>query len=252
VELAGVTVRYDRGVAPGAAPALDRVDLMVGEGERVALLGASGAGKSTLLAVAGGLVAPGEGSVSVLGTDPTVPSPLRPGARSRVQRSRVGLISQQLDLVLPLRVVHNVNAGRLGRWSTLAALWSLVVPRARHEVVEALDRVDLGDRFWSRTDELSGGERQRVAVARVLHQRPDLVLGDEPTSSVDPHLADRIMGLLVDGPWTTVVSVHDPELARRHATRLVGLREGRIVFDAAPSAVSDDDLARLYRSAPTR
>ena len=242
LDLQAVTVRY------GDKTVLAGVDLEVGPGERVALVGSSGAGKTTLLSVLWGAVEPTDGRAEVLGFDLGSRSA---GRRLRAHRRRIGTVSQQLDLALSLRVVHNVNAGQLGQWSTPAAVWSLVRPRGRHEVAQVLGRVGLEDRLTSPTGALSGGERQRVAVARILHQGPELVLADEPTSSVDPRLSDEIMGLLCapngSAPWTTVVSVHDPELARRHATRLVGLRAGQVVFDAPPGEVSDAALAELYR-----
>lgn len=241
IELAGVTVRY------GDAVALAGVDLLVAPGERVALVGSSGAGKTTLLDVMSGLVRPTTGTVRVLGEDLAALT----GPRLRTHRARVGTVSQHLDMALALRVIHNVNAGRLGRWSSPAALWSLIRPSDRPAAAAVLDQVGLADRLFSRTDSLSGGERQRVGVARVLRQVPDLVLADEPTSSVDPQLADLVMSLLCgppeSAPWTTVVSVHDPELARRHADRIVGLRGGMVVFDRGAADVTDDDLAALYR-----
>lgn len=241
VELAGVAVRY------GAAAALAGVDLTVTTGERVALVGPSGSGKTSLLDVASGLVTPTTGRVRVFGEDL---AELR-GGRLRKLRSRVGTVSQHLDMALSLRVIHNVNAGRLGRWSSFAALWSLISPLGRREAFEVLARVGLEDRIYSRTDSLSGGERQRVAVARLLRQRPELALADEPTSSVDPRLADHVMDLLCApydrAPWTTIVSVHDPELARRHASRMIGLREGRIAFDRPAPEVTHQDLVELYR-----
>ncbi|MEL7155266.1 MAG: ATP-binding cassette domain-containing protein [Actinomycetota bacterium] len=240
-QLTDATVRYR------TVDAVLGLDLTVGPGERVALVGASGAGKSTLLGLLTGLVPPSSGRVDVLGRRL---GELR-GRHLRAHRARIGSVSQQLDLALPLRVVHNVNAGRLGRWSTAAALASLARPTGRSEVVAVLDAVGLADRVDARTDELSGGERQRVAVARVLRQRPELVLADEPTASIDPRLADQVMELLCgprnQAPWTTIVSVHDPALARRHADRLVGMAGGRIVFDRPPDHVNDEELAALYR-----
>ena len=226
------------------------MSLRVPVGERVALVGPSGAGKTTLLALMAGLVPPTDGSVAVFGAALSDVS----GRALRRHRARVGLVGQHLDLALALRVVHNVNAGRLGRWSTPAALGSLLRPAGRGEVVEVLDAVGLGDRVEARTGDLSGGERQRVAVARVLRQRPDLLLADEPTSSVDPAISDRVMGLLaspgavgVDGtPRTVVVSAHDPQLARRHVDRLIGLLAGRVVFDRPANEVTDDELTALY------
>ncbi len=245
VELGGVSVRH------GTVVAVDEISSRIGVGERVALVGPSGAGKTTLLALTAGLVRPTGGEVAVFGTDLSTLT----GRRLRRHRSRVGLVGQHLELALALRVVHNVNAGRLGRWSTLPALASLVRPAGREGVVGVLDAVGLGDRVDARTGDLSGGERQRVAVARVLRQRPDLLLADEPTSSVDPAFSDRVMGLLtspdargVDGqPRTVVVSAHDPQLARRHVDRMIGLRDGRVTFDRPAGEVTDDELTDLYR-----
>ncbi|MFT7601272.1 MAG: phosphonate transport system ATP-binding protein [Acidimicrobiales bacterium] len=236
----------DFGVTYPEVSALTSINLVVTAGERVALIGPSGAGKTTLLSALAGLVPPTAGSIAVFGADP---AQLR-GRTARAHRSRVGTISQAGDLALPLRVVHNVNAGRLGRWRTSEALWSLIRPDDRESVDTILELVGLAGTAQRRTDALSGGERQRVAVARVLRQRPELVLADEPTSSVDPSLSDRVMGLLCGppehAPWTTVVSLHHPGLARRHATRLVGLQHGRILFDSDPDDVTDDDLRHLY------
>ena len=241
VELRDVNVRY------GAVVALAGVDLRVEQGERLGLVGPSGAGKSTLLALLAGLVPPDGGSVQVLGADPYR---LR-GRQRRRHQARIGMVSQQLHLPASLRVVHNVNAGRLGQWSTVAALTSLVVPSGRAEVAEVLSRVGLDGLADRRTGELSGGQQQRVAVARVLHQEPELVLADEPVSAVDPRLSDIVLGLLCAPPaeshWTTVVSLHEPEFARRHASRLVGLSRGRVLFDQPADRVTDADLAALYR-----
>lgn len=182
------------------------------------------------------------GTITVLGSDL---AGLR-GRSGRSVRRRIGIVSQSLDMALPLRVVHNVNAGTLGRRSGVAGLWSLARPGPAADAVDALARVGLGDRLLSRTDELSGGEQQRVAIARLLVQRPDLVLADEPTASVDPHLADDMMALLCESDNTLIVSVHDPALALRHVERLIGLRAGRVVLDEPAGAVADGDLAGFY------
>ncbi|PWW25103.1 phosphonate transport system ATP-binding protein [Geodermatophilus normandii] len=221
------------------------MDLTVGPGERVAVVGASGAGKSTLLAVANGAVPPSSGAVQVLGQDP---AGLRGPALRRL-RARVGTVHQHLELVGPLRVVHNVNAGRLGSWPAARAAWSLVRPQGLPEVLAALDRVDLADRVFDRTDTLSGGQRQRVAVARLLVQDPELVLADEPASALDPVLADRVLELLA-GPASRggalLAALHDPLLALRHCDRVVGLAGGRVVLDAPAAALTVADLAAFY------
>lgn len=218
---------------------------MVGAGERVAVVGASGAGKSTLLAVVNGTVPPSAGSVEVLGRDPS-----RLGGRAlRRLRARVGTVHQHLELAGPLRVLHNVNAGRLGSWPAARAAWSLLRPQGVPEVVSALERVGLADRVFDRTDTLSGGQRQRVAVARLLVQDPDLVLADEPASALDPVLADEVLELLA-GPASRggalLAALHDPALALRHCDRVVGLAAGRMVLDAPAAALTVRDLAAFY------
>ena len=219
---------------------------MVGPGERVALVGASGAGKSTLLAVANGSVLPTAGSVRVLGTELGARPPRR-------LRARVGTVHQSLELVGRLRVVHDVNAGRLAEWSAVRAAWSLVRPQGLPEVLAALERVGLADRAFERTERLSGGQQQRVAIARLLVQQPDLVLADEPASALDPVLADRALTLLGElalaRGGALVAALHDPGLVRRHCDRVVGLADGRVVLDRPVAALSAADLAGLYGAA---
>ena len=212
----------------------------MGPGERVALVGASGAGKSTLLAVANGSVPPASGAVRVLGASPA----------DRRVRTRVGTVHQSLELVGRLRVVHEVNAGRLAGWSAARAAWSLLRPQGLPEVLAALEQVGLADRAFERTEQLSGGQRQRVAIARLLVQRPDLVLADEPASALDPVLADRALALLGEPALARggalVAALHDPGLVRRHCDRVVGLAGGRVVLDSPVAALSAADLAELY------
>ncbi|NPC95301.1 phosphonate ABC transporter ATP-binding protein [Nocardioides sp. zg-DK7169] len=242
VALRGVDVSY-AGSAGG--PALQGVDLVVRAGERVALVGPSGAGKSTLLRLCTGAVRPDRGEVEVLGRSL---SGLGAAELAAVRR-RIGTIHQRLHLVGRLRVVHNVNAGRLGRWSTWEALSSLVRPRETQAARAALSRTGIADKLMARTDELSGGEQQRVALARVLVQDPDLVLADEPVSSLDPARADEVLRLLCETVATPsralVVSLHDFDLAVRRCDRVVGLREGRVVFDR-PAAEAGELREALY------
>ncbi|WP_279536015.1 phosphonate ABC transporter ATP-binding protein [Blastococcus xanthinilyticus] len=238
--MAGLEVRY------GTSPALAGIDLEVAAGERVAVVGASGAGKSTLLNVLNGTVVPTAGTVEVLGRDP---SALR-GRELRQVRARTGTVHQHLELTGALRVVHNVNAGRLGSWSAARAAWSLLRPQGVPEVRAALDRVGLADRVFERTDRLSGGQRQRVALARLLVQRPDLVLADEPASALDPALADLALELLGEPARSRggalLVCLHDPALALRHCDRVVGLLDGRVALDAPATSLTLADLERFY------
>jgi phosphonate transport system ATP-binding protein len=225
----------------------------VRRGERVALVGPSGAGKSTLLGLTNGSVLPSSGRLDVLGVDPTRTS----AGALRALRRRIGAVHQQLHLIGPLRVVHNVNAGRLGSWSAWRALWSLVRPVQVEDARRALKRVGIAEHLHQRTDRLSGGEQQRVALARVLVQAPELVLADEPVSSLDPARAEEVMGLLgtlldagTGQPRTLVVSLHDVDLAVRHCDRVVGLRHGRVVLDVRAADLDDEARRRLYDLTP--
>lgn len=234
----------DAGRRFGPHQALSRVHLTIHAGERVALLGASGAGKSTLLSLLNGSVTTTEGSVEVFGEDLASLS----SRRLRVLQRQVGTISQHLDLIEQVRVLHNVNAGRLGSWSLRRSIGSLLWPRPDEQVVSALRRVGMEWALHERTERLSGGERQRVAVARLLVQSPRLILADEPVSSLDPARAAETLDLL-QAPAeqaTLVVSLHQPELAREHCTRAVGLRAGRLVFDVAVAELTGDLLTELY------
>lgn len=226
----------------GQHRALRGIDLTVHAGERVAILGASGAGKSTLLALLNGSLEPTAGRVEVFGQDP---GRLRAAQRRRLQR-RIGSVRQDLALIEQVRVLHNVNAGRLAQLSTAQAMMALVWPRSLEVVQSALDQVDLGWALHERTERLSGGERQRVAIARVLVQDPELVLADEPAASLDPALAAHTLDLLGGPERTLVVSLHQPALARDHCTRIVGIRDGRIAFDEPAAQVSDKALQELY------
>ena len=239
--LRGVTVRF------GAVTALDGVDLDVAEGERVAVVGPSGAGKSTLLGLLNGTVRPSSGRVEALGHDL---AGLRPRELRAVQRA-IGAVRQQLDLVGPLRVVHNVNAGRLGQWSLARSAWSLLSPREVEGAESALRRVGIPEKLHERTDRLSGGQRQRVALARMLVQDPAVILADEPVSSLDPARGREVMDLLrdlaVERGRTLVVSVHAFEYALSHFDRVVGLRDGRVLFDTSADRVDAALAERLYR-----
>ncbi|MBO9344512.1 MAG: phosphonate ABC transporter ATP-binding protein [Chloroflexi bacterium] len=240
-ELKGVTVRY------GAFAALSKVSLRIEAGERVALIGPSGAGKSTLLSLLNGSLAPTEGEVRLLGQDPTR---LSTRALRRLQR-QIGTVYQQFHLVPNLSVIHNVNAGHLGRWSLLQAVVSLIVPLERSRAARALAEVGIADKLYARTDTLSGGQQQRVAIARVLVQDPVAILADEPISSVDPERSREIMTLLRElcdrFDKTLVVSLHAIEYAYSHCERMIGLRAGQVVFDLPAAQVSPQMVEALYR-----
>lgn len=227
--------------------ALAGVDLRVEAGERVALAGPSGAGKTTLLQLLNGALAPSSGTARIFGHDV---SELSVG-RLRALQGRIGTVHQQFHLVGSLRVVHNVNAGRLGEWSLARSLVSLLRPRAVEEDRRLLERVGIGDKLFQRTDSLSGGEQQRVAVARVLAQDPEVVLADEPIASLDRENSREVMDLLRElsgeGRRTLVVSLHEVAYALSHCDRVVGIRGGRVQFDLPAGEVGEDRVEELYR-----
>ncbi len=231
----------------GAFSALRNIDLDIRFGEQVALIGPSGAGKSTLVGLLNGTLLPSEGELIVLGHD--LPK-LRPRARRLVQR-QIGTIYQQFYLTDSLRVVHNVNAGHLGRWSLLKSLLSLVWPLDVKTALRALEQVGIPEKLHERTGRLSGGQQQRVALARVLVQNPKVILADEPISSLDPERGREIMDLLRDlsrqAGKTLVTSVHAFQFAQSHFDRVVGLREGAIIFDCPAGELTPAQIDALYR-----
>ena len=228
--------------------ALLGVSLALAAGERAAVIGPSGAGKTTLVRVLGSSLRPDEGEVELLGS---APWQLGAGGLRRL-RARIGVVHQAPPIAPRLRVVTAVLAGRLGTWSTGQALRSLIRPRDLAGAHEALARLDLGDRLFDRCDRLSGGQLQRVGIARVLYQRPELILADEPVSALDPTLADQAVGALVAQSETTgatlVASLHAVDLALKWFPRIVGMRQGEVAFDLPAREVTAALLHELYAS----
>jgi phosphonate transport system ATP-binding protein len=226
--------------------ALDGVSLALGQGARAAVIGPSGAGKTTLIRVLGTALKPTSGRVDVLGSDPWQ---LGGGALQKL-RARIGVVHQSPPIPPRLRVVTAVLAGRLGAWPAWKALASLLVPRDAEGARDALATLELGDRLFDRCDRLSGGQLQRVGIARVLYQRPDVILADEPVSALDPTLADDAVGALVAASAangaTLVASLHAVDLALKWFPRLIGMRNGEVVFDRPTAAVSTAMLHDLY------
>ena len=228
---------------------LDIDRLVVGEGERVAIVGHNGAGKSTLLRVLSGFTRPTAGQVSVLGV--RLDTPLPP-ARLRALRGEAGQVLQGLHLVPRLSALENVLIGSLGRVSGWRS-WVRRYPAHECErACTALAMVGMLDKASMRTDGLSGGERQKVAIARVLVQAPRLILADEPTAALDPAAAQEICRVLgtAAGDATLVAVVHNTALLPLLADRVIGLRQGRVVFDLPQAQVDEVQLAALYGSGP--
>jgi phosphonate transport system ATP-binding protein len=246
--LQGVTVRH--GAASGAHPyALTDMKLEIGQGEQVALIGPSGAGKTTLLHTLACAHQPNAGELRAFGVDPWTH-----GVRQRhALRARLFLAPQTPPLPPRQRVVTAVLAGRLPQWSLWQALASLIRPADPQAAFDALARFNLQDKLYARVDRLSGGERQRCSIARLLVSQAQAFLVDEPLSALDPTLALQTLSVLREEAAarnaTLVCSLHQVELARAHFPRIVGLRNGRVVFDAAREDVSDAMIAALYQHA---
>ena len=224
---------------------LDIPQLTVGAGERLAIVGPNGAGKSTLLRCLSGFAAPVAGRVQVL--DRVVDVRMA-GAELRRLRGDVAQVLQGLHLVQRLTVLENVLVGALGRlhgWRSWAR-WHR--PQDVAEALRAIEAVGLTAKADERTDRLSGGERQKVSIARMLMQRPRLILADEPTASLDPAAAREVCRLLQRGAaQATLVSVvHQPELLPLLADRVIGLRHGRLVFDQPLTGLDPAMLDALY------
>jgi len=241
-----IQVRGLRKAYAGGVTALDGVSLDVEPGEFVALIGPSGAGKSSLLRCLNGLVTPTEGRVTVDGAAVT-----GAGRRDlRRIRARIGFVFQQFNLLRRLSVLDNVLVGRLAHapsWSSAIGWFAGAdVARAR----AALRRVGLEGLEDRRADTLSGGQQQRVGIARALVQEPRVILADEPMSSLDPALAESVMGLLreinrQDGT-TVITSLHVLELAKSYGRRIIGLRGGRIVHDGPPESLDAGASERIF------
>ena len=243
IDVAGLRV-----VFPPAVAAVDGVDLAVAPGEFVVILGRSGSGKTTLLRALNRLVEPTAGRIRVAGRAVTGAG----AAELRAARRQIGVIFQQFNLVRRASVVDNVLAGRLGYVPSLPSLLGRFPAADRALARECLGRVGLAHLAERRADTLSGGEQQRVAIARALAQAPAVVLADEPTASLDPALTTDIMGILKSinaRGLTLVVSQHQLETALAYATRIVGLRRGRVIFDGPPASVTPAVIDAIYGEA---
>lgn len=238
-QLIGVGKSYPR------VTALKPITLSIARDERVAIVGPSGSGKTTLLNLLARVIVPDTGELYIAGKPARALKPGRELARL------VGIMAQQFDLVDALPVIHNVLAGRLGEWSLLRSIVSLIAPREVDRVREALARVGIPEKLYERTSRLSGGEQQRVALARLLVQNPQAILADEPVASLDPARAEDLVAMVTsiarEHGQTLVVSLHSVPLALAYFDRILALRRGGLYFDRPAKDVTAEDLEALYQ-----
>lgn len=241
IEIRNVSKTYANGTK-----GLNHINLTIGRGEFVAIVGLSGAGKSTLLKSMNRLHDITDGDIVIDGKSITAAK----GKELRRIRRDIGMIFQNFNLVKRSSVLRNVLAGRVGYHSTLLTLLGRF-PKADIDLAfQALDRVGIVQKAYARADELSGGQQQRVAIARVLAQEAKIILADEPVASLDPLTTKQVMDDLkrinAESDITTIVNLHSIDLARQYATRIIGLRAGEVVFDGPVSEATDERFTEIY------
>ena len=226
--------------------AIKDVDLEVKKGDFLVLLGLSGSGKSTLLRCVNRLIEPTSGEIFF--EDKNICN--LKGVPLRHARREIGMIFQQFNLIKNLTVLTNVLAGRLGYYSTIKSLLPKLDKEQVDKAMENLKRVGLENFAKQRVKNLSGGQQQRVAISRVLMQNPKLILADEPVASLDPATADSVMRYLgnlnKNDNITIVCSLHFLSLARKYGSRVVALKDGRLMFDGKPKEIDEQKFKDIY------
>ena len=241
IKFENVSVTY-----PGGVEALKDLDLEINEGDFIIIVGLSGAGKSTLLRTINNLVKPTNGTVYLEGKDVT-------NAKKRDLkniRSQIGMIFQTFNLVNRSSVLKNVLTGRLSQVSTFRSVFGLWPKEDKEIAFESLNKVEILEKAYVRGSNLSGGQQQRVGIARALAQKPKVMLADEPVASLDPITSRVVMKYLKEINQelgiTTIVNLHFLDLAKEFGERLIGLKDGKLVYDGKVQDVSDQDFENIY------
>ncbi|PKO76443.1 MAG: phosphonate ABC transporter ATP-binding protein [Betaproteobacteria bacterium HGW-Betaproteobacteria-15] len=232
---------------PDGTRAISDVSLEIPQGQFCVILGPSGAGKSTLLRAVNGLMRPTTGRVLIDGVEFNT-------ATQRALRQRVAMIHQHFNLTNRMSVASNVLSGLLPAVSTVRALSGWFKPEQRQKACQLLDRVGLSPtHLQRRAGDLSGGQQQRVGIARAFMMDPEVVLADEPVASLDPKISRDILTLIRDAARernaTVLCSLHQVDLAREFGDRIVGMRDGRVVFDGTPQEFTEERVQALYQGA---
>ena len=237
-------------VYPNGTRGLSHINLKIEQGEFLAIIGLSGAGKSTLIRTINRMIDITDGHLIVDDVDVMTLK----GAEMRRFRRKIGMIFQSFNLVSRSTVIKNVmmsDVPDMPWWKTLLGLYS---QEQKIRALEALDKVNILDKAYSRCDELSGGQMQRVALARTLNQNPSIILADEPVASLDPIIADVVMNDFArinrDLNISILINIHHVDLALKYATRVIGIRAGEIVYDGPTSEVTQEILDLVYNGTP--
>ena len=227
-------------------PAIKDISFSVIEGETIGIIGPSGAGKSTLLRCINRLVNPNDGQIVIEGEEITGASP----AKIRSLRRRLGMVFQHHNLVARLTVMQNVMHGRLGYMSAIDGVLSRYSEDDKHRALDILEQTGLSDFLYHRAGELSGGQRQRVGIVRALMQEPSLLLCDEPIASLDPASAQVVMELICDVCKTRniacIVNLHQVDAAIKYMDRIIGMHNGKIVYDGPTSGLTENMIEKIY------
>ena len=223
------------------------VNLTINDGDFVSIIGLSGAGKSTLLRAINRLNEITEGEIIIDGKSLTKANK----KQLRKIRRRIGMISQQFNLVKRSTVQKNVLSGRLGYYSTLKSVLSIFSKEDYTLVNEVLEKVGLSDKLHERCDNLSGGQQQRVSIARTLFQQANIILADEPVSALDPVTSVEIMEELrkINETMnkTVIVNIHSVDLAKQFSKRIIALQDGKVIFDGTPDLLTNEQLTMIYK-----
>ena len=236
-------------VYPNGVKGLQDINLTIDQGEFVAIIGLSGAGKSTLIRTINRMIDVTGGQLIVDGTDVMTLK----GKSMRRFRRKIGMIFQSYNLVTRATAIKNVLTSMVPDMNFFRVLLGLFTKEQKMHALEALDKVGILDKAYTRCDQLSGGQQQRVALARTLNQTPTIILADEPVAALDPVTAHQVMGdfkrINEEMNITILINIHHVDLALKYATRLIGIRAGEIVYDGPVDQVSQDILDAIYNGA---
>ena len=233
-------------VYPNGTRGLDGVNLKIEQGEFVAIIGLSGAGKSTLIRTINRMIDITDGQLTVDGTDVMTLK----GKELRKFRRKIGMIFQSFNLVSRSTVIKNVLSSNVPDMPWYKVFLGLYSKEQKMKALEALDKVNILEKAYSRCDELSGGQQQRVALARTLAQNPSIILADDPVASLDPIMADVVMSdfakINKEMNISILLNIHHVDLALKYATRVIGVRSGHIVYDGPTENVTQEVLDQVY------